>query len=386
MGRKKEKHGGKADAVPAVRAATVMQFIIADLNKFNDKLFVCQADKYNWTAHLYRGTFHSEDYVVLDVYCHCYQPNWSCEASIDVQIWENTVYKFEQHYELKRNCMSCPPFIKWTDFINPANRYVHDGRVLIDIFINEIPKKVQKNSAVVFKEYPGIKNLMISVGRSKFHVNKELLAETSEYFRGELSKGNLNAEEEYHLDEISPCDFQLYMDLTYHPKQYFTSYHAKDMLATAKRFGNSEIITTCQNVLVEDLRENKLSNKDQDRLAKTYDLDTCKDLFNPEVVTRSSVRPRFMTLERFKLEERSRPDTKTKVRAVKTGLLQKHRENFRNRDELKKIEEPKVEEEEDDDVIFIKMVDHRAMQLAAREVVEEDYDMSMPSTSGCYGY
>ena len=70
--------------------------------------------------------------------------------------------------------MSCPAFLKWDDFIDPTKGYIRDGRVVVEIHIFEMPKKIQKNSAVIVKEYPGIRNFTISVGKSRFYVNREV--------------------------------------------------------------------------------------------------------------------------------------------------------------------------------------------------------------------
>lgn len=67
---------------------------------------------------------------------------------------------------------------------------------------------------------------------------------------------------------VSPRSFRLLY--------LFPAYHAKDMLEIARRFRNTEIVTTCQNVILEDLKENKLSSKDKAKLAEVYDLDTVK--------------------------------------------------------------------------------------------------------------
>ncbi|EFO87841.1 hypothetical protein CRE_05564 [Caenorhabditis remanei] len=392
MGRRKEKHGGTKQVESFAKSPTVMRFAIANLEKFNDKLFVCSAEKFNWTAHFYRGRFLNEEYVVFDIYCHCHIPNWSCDAKVDVRIWDNTLYSIEHHYELRRNCMSCPAFLKWDDFIDPTKGYIRDGRVVVEIHIFEMPKKIQKNSAVIVKEYPGIRNFTISVGKSRFYVNRELLAHTSEFFHREYDYGRLDTAEPYFLDDISPIDFKLYLDLTYHPKQYFSAYHAKDMLIIAKRFLNVEVVTTCQNVILEDLKENKLSTKDKARLAEAYDLDTVRELFNPETLLRPSICPRFMPIERYKEDERPSPvyDEVTAVLAELDHYRQIVISRGANRQE--KEEEHLCEQsgEIDDDVVIIENVvekenEEDVGEEGAREE-EEDFDISVPSTSGCYGY
>ncbi|UMM32224.1 hypothetical protein L5515_006103 [Caenorhabditis briggsae] len=396
MGRKKEKHGGKVVAPQQTPTITPMQFMMVDLDNFNDKIYICQSDKFNWTVHLYRGTFFKEDYLVMDAYCHTHQTNWACDANIQVYIWDRSVQLIKHHFESKKNCMSCPAFMKWADFVNPDNGYVHDGRVIVDIHITETPKLAEKNLSVVTKEYPGITNLWLTVGRSRFHVNKELLAHTSQFFLDELK--NKKLKDNYVIDDISPCDFKLFLDLTYNPKQYFSSFHAKDMLDVAKRFGNTEIVPTCHNVVLEDLKDNKISTKDRVKMADTYDFETARELFTSETTASPSSHPRFMTLERFKQgAQKPSPSTKCpEVHTITSKTLEKYRNDYRNRDKTKveKNEEVVVEavqeknvEEVDDDVIFICHIDHRAKRQAMWDKLEieqeEEFDWTMPSTSGC---
>ncbi|CCD65100.1 BTB domain-containing protein [Caenorhabditis elegans] len=365
MGRKKEKHNAKIGEAN-VKKTTIMRFLIDQLDGFTDKLFVCQAEKYNWTTHFYRGQFFDEDYLIVDIYCHSSIPSWSCDARTEVKFWNTTIQDIEHHYEMKRNCMSCPPFIKWKDLISRENNYVRNGRIVCEVLISEVPKKANKNQAVIVKEYPGIRNLEILVEKSKFHVNMELLAFTSKFFEKELARGRLNTADPYILEDITPIDFKLYMDLTYHPKQYFSAYHAKDILQIAKRFNNLEVVTTCQNVILEDLNENKLSTKNKTKLAESYDLDTVRELFNPNTMTQPSARPRFMAPDKFR--------EKQPTDAEMEGISELFAEPWDNQCHCKS----KGGKENFDEKLKIKVENQ-----TEKEEDDEDYDISMPSTSGC---
>lgn len=128
----------------------------------------------------------------------------------------------DHHFENKKNCISCPTLIKWADLINPDNGYIKDDKISLEIRMTKVPRKVQKNAVVVVKDYPGIRNLEINVGKSKFRLNKQLLAYTSAFFDEEMEAGKFKDDEPYILDKIEPMDFRLYLDLVYHPKQYFS--------------------------------------------------------------------------------------------------------------------------------------------------------------------
>lgn len=54
MGRKKEKHNAKIGEAN-VKKTTIMRFLIDQLDGFTDKLFVCQAEKYNWLVGKFRS-------------------------------------------------------------------------------------------------------------------------------------------------------------------------------------------------------------------------------------------------------------------------------------------------------------------------------------------
>ncbi|CAI2352939.1 unnamed protein product [Caenorhabditis sp. 36 PRJEB53466] len=367
MGRKNK---GKSVAEPVAKQLAVINLSIGQLETFCDKLLVVQAGKYNWTVHVYRGVFFRSTYLVFDLYCHCSQSNWSLEAEALVSIAKKTSHRMEHHFENKRNCVACPPLIAWADLIDPANGYLDgEGNVDFEVDISEVPKKVWRNAAAISKEYPGIRNLEINVGKSKFFLNKELLAHTSVFFNSELEKGKFKENEAYILEEISPMDFKLYLDLVYLPKQYFSAYCAKDMLEVANRFQNTEIVMTCQNVILEDLKENKLSSKDKAKLAEVYDLATVKELFKPEALVPHSRRPRFMAPE----DPRNLSEDMDLGGFFPPTIIHKHLETC----PIGQIERNQEEEEEEEE---------EEGGGGGVEEEEEEFDQTIPSTSGLTNY
>lgn len=293
MGRQKQKHGVKETIHKKTR---LIEIEIDKPLDFTESVKTADAaEPHSWVTHFYRGTVFDEEFLVFDIYHHSHIKSFNSEYIIDVRISDHPVHVFGAHFQQRKTCMSCPPFLRWSDFISPENKYIVDGKAKFQVYIADRPKKYPKIPNAV--HYPGDRTVELCVGKMKFYVNDKLLAFTSKYFERELERGTLNEDDPFVIDDVNVPDFQLFLDLVYNPKQYFTGYQAKDILELAQRFESVEILQSCQNVLLEDLNENKLSTKEKIKLTEQYDLETVKELFNPIKMPRPKSRPRFMKPE-----------------------------------------------------------------------------------------
>ncbi|CAL2043338.1 unnamed protein product [Caenorhabditis brenneri] len=399
MGRQKQKHVVKEANHKKTR---LIEIEIDKPFTFTESVKTADANElHSWVTHFYRGTVLDEDFLVFDIYHHSHIKSYNFEFVIDVRISDKPVHVIGAHFQHRKTCMSCPPFLRWADFINPENNYIVDGKAKFQIYIADRPKKYPKIPNAV--HYPGDRTVELSVGKMKFYVNDKLLAFTSKYFERELERGTLNEEDPFVIDDVNVPDFQLFLDLVYNPKQYFTGYQAKDILELAQRFESVEIMQSCQNVLLEDLNENKLSTKEKIKLTEQYDLEVVKELFNPDKMPRPKCRPRFM-----KPEVPLTDDELLRVHQV-CDLHRAGRERRPSCSEplplppipisppsspsispppsinsLSPFALPRME----DEVIVLGDTDDEEEEVTEEEKEEEeeeDFDCSMPSTSSYYG-